>query len=109
MHDSSEPDAAMLQSLYSDHSTKGLFAKWELYQGIIDITFFKIAGAREYVRMQQTEGSQSLIIVFGSTHSTNRYGYPASLICAVNPNGSTTVLVLVTFSARINFGVPSCV
>ena len=95
--DSYELDAAILQSLCSEQSTKGLFAKWKLSQGMIDIVFFEIAGAKEYVRMQQMEGSQSLVILFDPTHGTNRYGYPASAICAVNSNGSTTILALVIF------------
>ena len=58
---------------------------------------FEIAGAKEYVRNQKTEGSQSLVILFDPTHGTNRYGFPASAICAVNPTGTTTVLALVIF------------
>ena len=64
---------------------------------MLGIIFFEIADAKEYVRKQQTEGSQSLIILFDQTHGTNHYGYPASAICAVNPNGSTTVLAFVIF------------
>ena len=95
--DSAELDAAMLQALCSDRIKNGLFAKWELSEGMFDLIFFEIAGAKEYVRCQQTEGSQSLVILFDPTHGTNRYGFPASAICAVNPNGTTTVLALVIF------------
>ena len=95
--DSSDLDAARPQPLCSDRRIEGLLAKWELSQAMIDIIFFRIAGAKKYVRLQQTEGSQSLVILFDPTHGTNRYGYPASAICTVNPNSSTTVLALVIF------------
>ena len=87
----------MLQALCSDRTNNGLFAKWELSEGMFDIIFFEIAGAKEYVRNQQTKGSQSLVILSDPTHGTNRYGFPASAICAVNPTGTTTILALVIF------------